>query len=132
MITPIIKKMISNDYPDTPSKYRCNHKKISVIQKLYRKTLAATAGTGCIGVMEVKTLAVKAVAEIKLRAGKIQERLHIEGQAYTLVFKKLVAFPLFVIKIKIIGQARTATPFHRNTQKPGVIQSRILHQVIYL
>ena len=80
--------------------YRWNQNKISEI--LYRETLAATAGTGCIRVVKVETFAVQPIGEIKFGTGQVQERFHIQSQADAFVFKKLIAFFDLVIKIKVI------------------------------
>ena len=39
--------------------------------KLHRKTVAAAAGAGGIGVVKVKTFAVQAVGEVEFRAGQV-------------------------------------------------------------
>jgi len=75
---------------------------LALASALNRETLAAAAGTRCVGVVEVKAFAIQPVRKIKLGAGKVQERFHIKGYAYPAILEELVALFYFVIKIKIV------------------------------
>ena len=88
---------------------------------LYREALAATAGARGVGVIELETLAIKAIRKIQFGAGQVQEALHVNYHAHAFILKLLVHWAHLVVKVQLIAQARATAPGHRSAQAIGAI-----------
>lgn len=77
----------------------------NVENSLHSKRLTATAGAGCVGIIELETLSVQSIAEIELGSDKVQEAFFIADNAYALVFKHLIVRLELVIELQHIAEA---------------------------
>lgn len=80
--------------------------------------------------MKLKAFTVEPVRKVKLSAGQVEKAFHIDYHAYTFVFKLLVHWAEFVIKIELVTQARAAATGYRSAQAVAGIKLRVVNQVL--
>lgn len=80
--------------------------------------------------MKLEALAIETVREVQLGTSQIKKAFHIDYHAHTFVLKLLVHRAGFVIKIKLVAQARAATTGHRGAEPVSAVKLSIVYQVL--
>lgn len=100
--------------------------------RLDREALAAAAGTAGVGVDEVEPLALQATAPVQLGASQVEIAFQVGAEGHPFVLEDLIHRLGFVIKVKLIAQARASAADDGYAQGELARQSRFLAQTQHL
>ena len=76
---------------------------------LHGKALPTAASTGCIGIVERKSLAFKTAGKLQCGVEQVQKTLEVGDHFDAVVFKNLIVGLRFIVEIHLVRQARTAS-----------------------
>ena len=81
------------------------------------KRFATTAGSVGIWILENKPFSVQAAAVFERGPHQIQETFFVNRYFYAKIFKDLVVFTGFIVEIKLVTKAWTATTFYTHSDE---------------
>ena len=101
--------------------------------QLYGKAFSAAAGAGGVGVLEVKTLARKAVGEVQFGVHQVQEAFQVGHYLHAVVLKHLVGRLDLVVEVHLVAQAGAAAAYHADAQEVGriIAMTGLPYQLLY-